>query len=391
MSATNTSKAPALPISEKLEYRDPQCLKAHPLNAQLYRTLAGPATGDLRESIREKGIIEPLLVTAEDVIVSGHRRKIVAIELGLNRVPVRVVQVDDDHQIERLLLDGNIYRDKSTDEKLREFGHHLKLEALKAQKRKGTRKVAGEQGCDPAEHAAPDEKGRARDIAAKKVGLSSRNAIDGWAVLQAIDAHSKSKADEQGAKDLRRILNDKSIHAAHTQASALGWIDKGSATHKTGPDSKKPRTNGSKLDHREITHCRGRMTEALTQSTSPANLAVVEADCSGRSCRQNSEEEEASDGFTLADNTLFGERRKLQGFLDASAIESLLQQCSEKTRDDQDDAPAPATVAARQRLVVRLAEALNAEFGGAPSKVELEAAGAALEVVRSAVTARLNA
>ena len=55
----------------------------------------GIANADDREltiSIRDNGIQEPLVVSADSVLLSGHRRFAAAKYLGLKAVPVRVAQ-----------------------------------------------------------------------------------------------------------------------------------------------------------------------------------------------------------------------------------------------------------------------------------------------------------
>lgn len=50
-----------------------------------------PSFAGLVASIRSQGIIQPLLITAEGMILAGHRRYEAALEIGLQRIPVRVL------------------------------------------------------------------------------------------------------------------------------------------------------------------------------------------------------------------------------------------------------------------------------------------------------------
>src|ERR1041384_5936179 len=50
-----------------------------------------PSFEGLVESIRSKGISQPLLVNAEGMILAGHRRYFAALKIGLDQVPVRVL------------------------------------------------------------------------------------------------------------------------------------------------------------------------------------------------------------------------------------------------------------------------------------------------------------
>jgi 5S rRNA maturation endonuclease (ribonuclease M5) len=79
---------------------------------------------DLAISIRDKGIHEPLVITADYVLLSGHRRLAAAKVLGLESVPVRQLdtnfyEMDTQARVEALRL-YNRQREKSPGEKLRE-------------------------------------------------------------------------------------------------------------------------------------------------------------------------------------------------------------------------------------------------------------------------------
>ena len=79
----------------------------------------------LAVSIRDHGIKEPLVITADGYLLSGHRRLSAAKVLGLDVVPVRRLpdvwfyEMDTDTRIRTLRL-YNFQRDKSPGEKLRE-------------------------------------------------------------------------------------------------------------------------------------------------------------------------------------------------------------------------------------------------------------------------------
>lgn len=105
--------------------RDTLELRPSPENDRLYRPVNpnDPEILKLAESIREHGVMEPLVVTLDGYIVSGHRRFVAAEVAGLEKVPVRVLQInrcDDIDRFIRLLREHNRQRDKTLDEKLRE-------------------------------------------------------------------------------------------------------------------------------------------------------------------------------------------------------------------------------------------------------------------------------
>ena len=87
----------------------------------------------LKESIREYGILSPLIVrpVLEGVyeIISGHRRKWAAEQLGYSKLPVIIRMMTDEESV-IAMVDSNLQREKiSFSEKA--FAYKMKNEALK--------------------------------------------------------------------------------------------------------------------------------------------------------------------------------------------------------------------------------------------------------------------
>ena len=96
-----------------------------PENDQLYRPVdpADPEIIKLADSINQNGLLEPIIITLDGYIVSGHRRYAAALLAGLLTVPCRVLSIrrtDDIDAFVRLLREHNRQRDKTRAEKLRE-------------------------------------------------------------------------------------------------------------------------------------------------------------------------------------------------------------------------------------------------------------------------------
>ena len=98
-----------------------------PENESIYDNF-GVANSDdweLVESIRAKGLLEPLVITSDRVLLSGHRRRAAARYLGLKTVPVRMLdevffQYLSKQERLNLLRMYNQQREKSASEKIRE-------------------------------------------------------------------------------------------------------------------------------------------------------------------------------------------------------------------------------------------------------------------------------
>src|SRR5260221_4371741 len=93
------------------------------VNSKVYRpvSLNDPTIQELANSIRKHGIREPLVITKEGDILSGHRRHAAAKLAGLTEAPCRIVNISrDDPEFLHLLVKHNKHRVKSLDELMRE-------------------------------------------------------------------------------------------------------------------------------------------------------------------------------------------------------------------------------------------------------------------------------
>lgn len=98
-------------------------VKPSPENDKLYKLVDpdDPQTIALAESIQKFGIREPLVLTSDGFILSGHRRYAAAKLAGLESVPVRRENIRrSDPQFVQLLREYNRQREKTLDERLRE-------------------------------------------------------------------------------------------------------------------------------------------------------------------------------------------------------------------------------------------------------------------------------
>lgn len=118
---------PLLPRSTEVGhdrlYRRVDEIKPSALNDELYKPVDpdDPQTISLADSIEKYGIIEPIVITLDDVIISGHRRYAAAQLADFPVVPVRIESIrSDDPEFLQLLREYNRQREKSLDERLRE-------------------------------------------------------------------------------------------------------------------------------------------------------------------------------------------------------------------------------------------------------------------------------
>ncbi|WP_165847816.1 ParB/RepB/Spo0J family partition protein [Ammonifex thiophilus] len=81
-------------------------LKPHPKNAEYYSPPTPEEREMLKRSIAAEGIRDPLKVTPDFTVISGHVRLEIARELGFEKVPVEIVDGDPEY-LEYLLIADN--------------------------------------------------------------------------------------------------------------------------------------------------------------------------------------------------------------------------------------------------------------------------------------------
>ena len=75
-------------------------LKPHPRNKEFFDDITGERWKDFKQSIIRRGVVESIVVTEDPItheliIVSGHQRQRAGIELGIDKVPCRIVHYPD--------------------------------------------------------------------------------------------------------------------------------------------------------------------------------------------------------------------------------------------------------------------------------------------------------
>ena len=83
-------------------------LKSHPRNDEFFDDITGDSWKAFLESIESSGIIEPIVVTQNMVIVSGHQRVRAAKELGIETIMVDIRKYDKEDKVLKDLIETNI-------------------------------------------------------------------------------------------------------------------------------------------------------------------------------------------------------------------------------------------------------------------------------------------
>ena len=152
------------------QVQNPQTEKVISLSASLlepfqghpFRVASGEEMEQLKESIREYGVLSPLLVRPRGdghyEIVSGHRRKAACEALGINELPVLVRDMTDDEAV-ILMVDSNIQREHILPSE-KAFAYKMKMEAVKHQGKAPTADSCGQLGHKSRDSLSETESGR---------------------------------------------------------------------------------------------------------------------------------------------------------------------------------------------------------------------------------------
>ena len=190
----------------KLMLVPPEDLTPHPTNSKIY---GDTVDEEFVESVRA-GLVEPVVATEEMVLVSGHRRTAAAVQLEWDVVPV-IVRTDlkDPLDVEEALILANRQREKTTEQKAREFTRLKEIEEARSSK--------GGRGNKRLDQSSPDFNDRSDVKAAEAAGLSRTTAQKAAKVVKAID-EAEAEGDEDQAESLRSTLN-KNVSKAHRRVA----------------------------------------------------------------------------------------------------------------------------------------------------------------------------
>lgn len=176
-------------------------LSPHPKNAEIYDSPKGAEWEEFLRSIKENGILEPLLINPQNIIISGHRRWQAAIELTLVTVPCLVLNQMSELEELRTIVEANRYRKKL----LHEIRHEAELlEEVETKLATERMSIGGSS-----KQSVP-EKGRSADKIAKALGIGSYVTYDRlkkiWMVADSEPAIAEALAKvDTGQKSLNSV------------------------------------------------------------------------------------------------------------------------------------------------------------------------------------------
>jgi ParB-like chromosome segregation protein Spo0J len=117
--ANNADRLKGIKLSD-IERVSVNLLKHNPLNQQYFFTESPQYFDKLREDIRERGIIVPLIAKEDGTLLAGHNRLQLAKELGYDTVPVQYALEDlsGDEEKGFLIKDNLLRRQLSNEQRI---------------------------------------------------------------------------------------------------------------------------------------------------------------------------------------------------------------------------------------------------------------------------------
>jgi N6-adenosine-specific RNA methylase IME4/ParB-like chromosome segregation protein Spo0J len=204
--ATDRTAADSSPTEET------QRLRPHP-EASLIPSLTAAEYRALVADVEGRGIVTPLAITRARVVVDGHQRLRAAYELGLDRLPVRVVAPGD--EVVYMLLAAIRRRHLTASQKAALALELASYEELRAQARVRQRQNLAQH----AEVATLPPRGKTREHLAEIAGVSARTAQDVISVYEGDPAlfeqvKAGTLAAPLAARRVRRAKRDAALPAA---------------------------------------------------------------------------------------------------------------------------------------------------------------------------------
>lgn len=211
-------------VRSYFEQVDPSTLRPCPRNKHVFGPTEDELTPEFLASIKEDGVLAPIIVNSKRMICDGHRRTAAAVKMGLKSVPC---YVSDHEDIDKTLhawdtLQKQV-RVRTKEQTARLFGQYKAEEAEQAATSEKDEKanVSVLSHGETEQNDRPDTpiKRRSDDIAAERVGMSRPTAARALAVVKEIDK-AEAEGNVDRAEDLREKLENQPINTAYRAAVA---------------------------------------------------------------------------------------------------------------------------------------------------------------------------
>lgn len=238
---------------ERLKRGDPKRLVAHELSVQVFGEDPG---SQLRESVRDHGVLEPIVVAADEItVVSGWRRRVASVAEGIGRVDIRVREdLVDPLDIEEAVLEYNARAPQTREIVARALAARQRIAIERAGKAKdgeapSTTEITKQVAADAGESVMTTR--RAIDVVNKEAALREQGK-DKQAdkLLETLNAEGFTQAKEHADKLIppkRRASPKKAAASKPSGSSKASPKKKAGAAAPTGSTPKLNATDKKRL------------------------------------------------------------------------------------------------------------------------------------------------
>ena len=101
-------------------------LKPHPQNNYFFDDMEGDKWKEFIESVKSRGIIEPIVITQDNVIVSGHQRVKACKELGITSIACKIHTYNNEDEVLQDLIETNIRQRGDVGGSVKKIGLRIK-------------------------------------------------------------------------------------------------------------------------------------------------------------------------------------------------------------------------------------------------------------------------
>ena len=148
-------------------------LKPHPRNNEFFDDMSGEKWKEFLESIKTRGVIEPIVITPDKEIVSGHQRVRACKELGIKTVMCDVHTYNSEDEILQDLLETNIRQRGDVGGSAKKVGLRIKeLERIYGIKQGGSGFYGNKHTENNVETPNNSETLKTQEQLAKEMGIS---------------------------------------------------------------------------------------------------------------------------------------------------------------------------------------------------------------------------
>lgn len=149
---------------------------------------------ELAKSIREVGLLHPIIITKDYILITGERRLMAAKKLGWKEIKAEIMTATNREKQLLIEIAENEKRKDFTPSERIAYGRELEqIEKLKAKERQAT--STGGEKPQLRFHGTQAEKGKAREKVGEKVGLSGTSYYRAKKVVESGDKELIDKMD----------------------------------------------------------------------------------------------------------------------------------------------------------------------------------------------------